>query len=215
MERDRREAQKSLYAFVRHAWPVVEPGTPYRDNWHVKAICLHLEAITNGTIQRLMINMPPGHAKSLIVCVFWPAWMWLRRPVSRAGARCGLRLARVGREDVERTGVEKRFDANSPRRVGPPRVRGFGLRASVDGTSMKPKLSAQANEGYGRQQIPLISIELLGGRWLLLPGLALEAIPGVGVVPIWLLVVVAIALLGTARPNLKWFQRTAGDPTTN
>jgi hypothetical protein len=52
---------------------------------------------------------------------------------------------------------------------------------------------------------------VLGWRWLLLPGLVLEAIPGFGVVPIWLLVVVAIALWGTARPNLKWLQRTDGE----
>ena len=51
---------------------------------------------------------------------------------------------------------------------------------------------------------------VLGWRWLLLPGLILEAIPGVGVVPIWLLVVVAIALWGSARPNLKWLQKTDG-----
>jgi hypothetical protein len=44
---------------------------------------------------------------------------------------------------------------------------------------------------------------VLGWRWLLLPGLVLEAVPGVGVVPIWLLVVAAIAVWGTARPKLK------------
>jgi len=44
---------------------------------------------------------------------------------------------------------------------------------------------------------------VLGWRWLLLPGLVLEAIPGVGVVPFWLLVVAAIAVWGTARPKLK------------
>jgi hypothetical protein len=43
----------------------------------------------------------------------------------------------------------------------------------------------------------------LGWQWLLLPGLVLEAIPGVGVAPVWVLVVVAVALWGTARPNLK------------
>ena len=48
---------------------------------------------------------------------------------------------------------------------------------------------------------------VLGWRWLLLPGLILEAIPGVGMAPIWLLVVVAIAIWGTARPNLKWLRR--------
>jgi hypothetical protein len=50
---------------------------------------------------------------------------------------------------------------------------------------------------------------VLGWRWLLLPGLIMEAIPGLGVVPIWLAVVAAIAVWGTARPNLKWL-RTNG-----
>lgn len=43
---------------------------------------------------------------------------------------------------------------------------------------------------------------VLGWQWLLLPGLALEAIPGVGVLPFWLLVVGAIAVLGTPRPQI-------------
>jgi len=43
---------------------------------------------------------------------------------------------------------------------------------------------------------------VLGWQWLLLPGLVLEAIPGVGVLPFWLLVVGAIAVLGTPRPKI-------------
>jgi|SRR5262245_974361 len=43
---------------------------------------------------------------------------------------------------------------------------------------------------------------VLGWQWLLLPGLALEAVPGVGVVPFWVLVVGAIAVLGTPRPKI-------------
>ena len=43
---------------------------------------------------------------------------------------------------------------------------------------------------------------VLGWQWLLLPGLVLEAIPGVGVVPFWLLVVGAIAAFGTPRPRI-------------
>ena len=43
---------------------------------------------------------------------------------------------------------------------------------------------------------------VLGWQWLLLPGLVLEAIPGVGVLPFWLLVVGAIAVLGTPRPQI-------------
>lgn len=35
---------------------------------------------------------------------------------------------------------------------------------------------------------------ILGRRWALLPGLILEAIPGMGVFPIWILVVVSLVL---------------------
>jgi hypothetical protein len=48
----------------------------------------------------------------------------------------------------------------------------------------------------------LLLFMVLGRQWLLLPGLALEAVPGVGVVPLWLLVVGAIAVLGTPRPKI-------------
>jgi hypothetical protein len=44
---------------------------------------------------------------------------------------------------------------------------------------------------------------VLGWRWLLLPGLVMEAIPGVQVVPFWVLVVSAIAIWGTVKPKLN------------
>jgi hypothetical protein len=49
----------------------------------------------------------------------------------------------------------------------------------------------------------LLLFMVLGRQRLLLPGLALEAIPGLGVLPFWLLVVGAIAVLGTPRPNFE------------
>ena len=49
----------------------------------------------------------------------------------------------------------------------------------------------------------LLLFLVLGRQWLLLPGLALEAIPGLGVLPFWLLVVGAIAVLGTPRPRFE------------
>jgi hypothetical protein len=50
----------------------------------------------------------------------------------------------------------------------------------------------------------LLLFMVLGRQWLLLPGLALEAIPGLGVLPFWLLVVGAIAVRGTPRPRFEW-----------
>ena len=49
----------------------------------------------------------------------------------------------------------------------------------------------------------LLLFMVLGRQWLLLPGLALEAISGLGVFPLWLLVVGAIAVLGTPRPSFE------------
>jgi hypothetical protein len=43
----------------------------------------------------------------------------------------------------------------------------------------------------------------LGRRWILLPGLIMEAIPGLYVLPFWVLVVAAVAAWGTARPKLN------------
>lgn len=73
-------ARTSLEKYVKLAWDIVEPATRYKPNWHVGAICYHLEAITNGEIQNLVVNVPPGHLKSLLTVVFWPTWEWIRFP---------------------------------------------------------------------------------------------------------------------------------------
>ena len=44
---------------------------------------------------------------------------------------------------------------------------------------------------------------LLGRRWLLLPALILEAIPGLWVFPFWMLVVGAVAVTGQIKPKIK------------
>lgn len=76
-------AEKSLYKFTELMWEFVEPANPFVGNWHIEAICEHLEAITNGEINRLLINIPPGCMKSLLTDVFWPAWEWIHMPHMR------------------------------------------------------------------------------------------------------------------------------------
>jgi len=68
--------KRSLSEFIKQAWHVIEPSQPYVHGWHIDAICEHLEAVTNGDINRLLINIPPGTMKSLAVGVFYPAWEW-------------------------------------------------------------------------------------------------------------------------------------------
>jgi hypothetical protein len=43
----------------------------------------------------------------------------------------------------------------------------------------------------------------LGWQWLLLPGLIMEAVPGLDLLPFWVLVVGAVAVWGTARPKMR------------
>jgi predicted phage terminase large subunit-like protein len=74
-ERIRSRCQ-SLSGFVREAWHVLEPNAPLIWNWHLDALCEHLEAITRGEINRLLANVPPGSSKSMIVSVMWQAWEW-------------------------------------------------------------------------------------------------------------------------------------------
>jgi predicted phage terminase large subunit-like protein len=70
-------AKRSLRAFLPWAWNWIEPRE-FRGNWHIDAICDHLEAVNRGEIRRLLINIPPRHAKSLVTSVFWPAWTWIQ-----------------------------------------------------------------------------------------------------------------------------------------
>lgn len=55
---------------------MLEPNATFSHNWHIDAVCDHLEAVTDGRINRLLINVPPGSMKSLLVSVMWQAWEW-------------------------------------------------------------------------------------------------------------------------------------------
>jgi predicted phage terminase large subunit-like protein len=69
-----------LHRYARMAWPTVEPNREFVDNWHIGAVCAHLEAVYRGQIKRLVINVPPGCMKSLTVSVLFPTWVWIQDP---------------------------------------------------------------------------------------------------------------------------------------
>jgi len=66
----------TLKGFIIAVWHIIEPETELVWELAHEALALHLEAVTRGDITRLLINVPPGSMKSLMVCVFWPAWEW-------------------------------------------------------------------------------------------------------------------------------------------
>lgn len=78
-------ARGSLAVFTQLAWPELNRGTPLVWGWHNDAICEHLQAVTNGEITQLIINISPGMSKTTHVCQTWPVWEWLHAPHRRWG----------------------------------------------------------------------------------------------------------------------------------
>ena len=68
----------SLVGWARH---VLEPvgQAPAR---HHLMLLKHLAAVADGTVDRLMVLMPPGSAKSTYASLIFPAWWFARHPAS-------------------------------------------------------------------------------------------------------------------------------------
>lgn len=75
--------EQSLHAFVKASWVLVEPSHAFIDNWHIVELCRVLEDVYYGRTKRLLINIPPGTMKSLIVDVFFPCWVWAKNARKR------------------------------------------------------------------------------------------------------------------------------------
>lgn len=86
---------RSFYGFVKALWSQVEPNE-YVDNWHIELVCKELQKkfYYYDNIRRnrnmkadmdydLLFNLPPGSTKSMIASVFFPVWVWLKRPATK------------------------------------------------------------------------------------------------------------------------------------
>ena len=63
----REEAVDSLAKYIEYVSGMKPPK-------HIEHLCEKLEAVAEGKIKRLMISMPPGHAKSFTASQHFPAW---------------------------------------------------------------------------------------------------------------------------------------------
>lgn len=75
LDLDRADCEDSLYTFLKHAWRFIDPA-PWKDGWVVGAIAEHLQAVCDGQIKRLVVNVPPRCSKSSLISVAFPAWVW-------------------------------------------------------------------------------------------------------------------------------------------
>ena len=70
----RRAAKKSLASFIEYLGLSIVPAS------HHLLLIEHLEALERGEINKLMIWMPPGSAKSTYTSVLFPPWFMGRNP---------------------------------------------------------------------------------------------------------------------------------------
>ncbi len=76
--------ESSLYLFTQEAWEYLDP-VPFIAGRHIQIMDEYLEAFIDGEIPRLLLNIPPGHMKSLSVSVLLNAWCWTK--AERVGKR--------------------------------------------------------------------------------------------------------------------------------
>ena len=59
---------------------MILPTTPLVWGWHLDCIIAHIEAVQRHEIATLVVNVPPRHAKSNIISVLAPGWLWANDP---------------------------------------------------------------------------------------------------------------------------------------
>jgi predicted phage terminase large subunit-like protein len=74
-------------AFFHRTFCEVSPADQLQMSWYIQAICYHLQLCAERKIRRLIINIPPRHAKSISASVAFPAWLLARDPSERI---CGI-----------------------------------------------------------------------------------------------------------------------------
>lgn len=72
---ERADCEDSLYYFLQQHWQYIS-SAPFTPGWPIEAIAEHLQAVVDGDIKRLIINIPPRCAKSSLCSVAFPAWTW-------------------------------------------------------------------------------------------------------------------------------------------
>ena len=75
MDLDRTDCEDSLYKFLVNGWRYIDPA-PFSHGWPIEAVAEHLQAVVDGEIKRLIINIPPRCAKSSLTSVAFPAFTW-------------------------------------------------------------------------------------------------------------------------------------------
>lgn len=110
----RESCEGSLYEFLKHSWKYID-SAPFTPGWAMEAVAEHLEAVADGEIKRLIINIPPRCSKSTLVSVTFPAWVWAQPQFSAtSGPGVQFLCASYAQQLVLRDSVKCRRLISSP-----------------------------------------------------------------------------------------------------
>jgi predicted phage terminase large subunit-like protein len=83
-DRARNEACRlDFVSFIELVFRLLNPGTPFRMNWHIRALAYAFEQVLRGRIKRLIINLPPRFLKSTISSIAFPVFALGHDPTQR------------------------------------------------------------------------------------------------------------------------------------
>lgn len=105
---DRTDCEESLYVFLKQSWHIND-SAPWVDGWCLEAIAEHLQAVVDGEIRRLIINIPPRCAKSALCSIALCAWVWAQAKITHtSGPGCSFLYASFKDNLVTRDSVKCR-----------------------------------------------------------------------------------------------------------
>lgn len=142
------EAADDFYVFVKMLAPLMLDGNSYRDGAHIRAIAGTLEDIDSGDTDRLMLMLPPGSMKSVLLMMF-VAWcfgrhstwrvIWISHTADKA-QDCSSRV-----RDLVLSSEYREIFPNVQIREDKSGVTGWQL---ITGGSFLPKGAGQSIAGY-------------------------------------------------------------------
>lgn len=142
------EASTNFYVFVKMLANLMLDGNDYRDGKHIESIAATLEDVEEGSLDRLMMMLPPGSMKSVLLMLFtaWclgrnPSWrvMWISHTGDKA-QDCSRRI----RDLIETSEYLEIFPFVRLR----DDLRGVTEWKLVSGGSFLPKGAGQSLAGY-------------------------------------------------------------------
>ncbi len=64
-----------FYSFLVRCFAELHGGQEFSPAWHAEVLAAKLQGVADGSVKRLIVNVPPRHLKSLAASVALPAWL--------------------------------------------------------------------------------------------------------------------------------------------